>query len=133
MEEGRSRNKFGMTPTISEFMKPEDKEILNQQSKEKYPIYEIGQPPEIKKPVESWLEKLEKGEDITLPQPVTDDQGQIILDDAAPQHPKIVLPLTETEIEEGSRHKIWESVRWLSEWCVRMEKMYHGRVVYASA
>ncbi|KKS65679.1 MAG: hypothetical protein UV35_C0035G0002 [candidate division WWE3 bacterium GW2011_GWB1_42_6] len=42
----------------------------------------------------------------------------------------IVLPLDQEEVAEGLHHKVWESARWLSEWCVMMIKKYPGRVFY---
>jgi hypothetical protein len=54
------------------------------------------------------------------PQIGDDDQGVI------------TLPLTEEEIEEGLHHKVRDSIRWLAEWCVKIAKMAHGRVKYAT-
>ena len=114
----------------------EQKEILTQldraKEKEKAPVYEYKEP-EVSPEVEGWLEKLEKGEEIRLPQPVTDDQGQVVLDDSTPQEPKIVLPLTKEEMERGLHKKVWESMRWLAEWCKRLIKKASGRVFYKEA
>ena len=86
------------------------------------PIKEIKEP-QPGKEVESWMEKLEKGEDINLPQPVTDDFGQTLVQPAVPQKPKIILPMTEEEINIGLTKKIVNSIRWMAEWCLRLFKM----------
>ena len=81
--------------------------------------------------VEGWLERLERGEDINLPQPVTDDQtGQVLVTAAKPKDPEIVLPVTAAVAEKGLHMKVWESMRWLAEWSLRILKMWPGRAVY---
>ncbi|MBU0619217.1 hypothetical protein KKD62_03200 [Patescibacteria group bacterium] len=86
--------------------------------------------PVLPKETEGWLEKLEKGEEIKLPQPITDDTGQVILDDVAPQVDKVELPLTEEEIKIGLHQKIWDSIRWLAAWCFRMIKLDPKKFIY---
>jgi hypothetical protein len=68
----------------------------------------------------------------TVAPQVQDDTGNLIMQ-AAQQQAKanIVLPLDEAEVREGLHHKIWDAVRWLSEWCVMMIKKYPGRVFYS--
>ncbi len=84
-----------------------------------------------KEEVESWLERIERGEDINLPQPVTDDQtGQVLVSPAQPKEPQIVLPVTQVVVQKGLHMKIWDSVRWLAEWSLRILKMFPGRAVY---
>ena len=103
-----------------------------QDKQEKTPITEYTRKVELEPEVESWLEKLEK-EEQQLQQPVTDDQGQVILDDVDDKKEskfKVVLPMTKEEMEKGLHHKVMDSVRWLAEWCVRMIKMFHGKVAY---
>ena len=59
------------------------------------------------------------------------DMGKIVSAQFAVQtKPNIVLPLGQQEVVDGLNHKVWESVRWLSEWCVMMIKKYPGRVFY---
>lgn len=89
--------------------------------------------PAVPKEAEGWLEKLEKGEEVKLPQPVTDDTGQIVLDDATPKVKKIELPLTRDQVKVGLHHKVWDSFRWLAEWSWRMVKIGSGRFVYRKA
>ncbi len=113
----------------------EQKEILGKVfgEEEKAPIVEVGKTPEIKeKEVESWLERLEKGEEVTLPGPVTDDQGRALVEPAAPPKPEIVLPLTKMEVKSGLHHKVVDSIRWLAEWCRRIIKMTKGRLKFAA-
>lgn len=86
-----------------------------------------------KEEVESWLERLERGEDIHLPQPVVDDQsGQVLVEPASLEHPEIVLPVTEAAIKRALHMKVWDSLLWLAEWSKRIIKMFPGRVFYRS-
>lgn len=87
---------------------------------------EFEPPPE----VEGWMEKLEKGEEITLPGPVKDEYGQILMEAARDTKPKIVLPLQKQKIEEGLKEKVTNSFRWLSEWCLRVIKMFPNRITF---
>jgi hypothetical protein len=84
--------------------------------------------------VEGWLERLERGEDIHLPQPVVDDQtGQVLVAPAGPPvGGEIVLPASEEVVKKGLHLQVWESLRWLAEWSLRIFKMFPGRVVYGS-
>lgn len=59
------------------------------------------------------------------------DMGKIVSAQfAVHTKPNIVLPMNQQEITEGLHHRIWEGVRWASEWCVMMIKKYPGRVFY---
>jgi len=59
------------------------------------------------------------------------DMGKIVSEQFAVQtKPNIVLPMNSQEINNGLHKNIFESVRWLSEWCVMMIKKYPGRVFY---
>jgi len=70
------------------------------------------------------------GEEITLPKPITDSSGQPILDNIAPQHVTISLPLTEKEMQRALHLKIIYSVRWLAEWTKRLTKIFGGKFLY---
>lgn len=94
---------------------------------EKTVITEIKEP-EPSKEMDTWLEKLEKGESVQLPQPITDDYGQILVSSAAPAAVQIVLPLTDNEIQQGIKEKVVNSFRWLAFWCLRLLKMAPERV-----
>lgn len=97
---------------------------------EKVPIVERGMPKEVSPEVKDWLTRLETGEEIQLPQPVTDDSGQVIVDSPFPQQVTISLPLTDDEVEFGLAQKVTESIRWLAEWCLRLIKITHGKIFY---
>jgi len=102
-------------------------------------------PEGITQPVEqvSYVEKVEKQVETQQPantqsqqtKPPTDNQvgdmGKIVSAQFAIQtKPNIVLPLDKQEVVDGLHKGVWESVRWLSEWCVMMIKKYPGRVFY---
>lgn len=85
-------------------------------------VEEIHVTPEIEKKIEGYVEKIEK--EAELQKPVTDDYTQqVLINSSAPQNPKITLPLTDDQIQQGLHHKVWEAIRWLAEWCVRQMKM----------
>src|SRR5688572_12270863 len=65
-----------------------------------------------------------------MTQPLTDTQGQTILQAAKQEEPEINLPLSEAEVREGLHHKVVDSFRWLAEFCVMLIKKYPGRVFY---
>lgn len=109
---------------------PEPKETLVSE-REKIPIVERPVTPEV--PLEVEHAEAVTGAEISLPQPVTDDTGQVIVDDAQPKRVKITLPLTEAEMKKGLHYKIIDSLRWLAEWCLRLVKIAHGKFVYRGA
>jgi len=106
----------------------ERKEILPRPSAEKHPVVERPVIPEI--PPE--VEKVEAiaGAEISLPQPVTDATGAVIVDNAAPQQVTVTLPLTEEEINRALHLKIVYSLRWLAEWCQRLIKIVGKKFTY---
>jgi hypothetical protein len=108
----------------------EQKEVVSElfSDKEKHPVVERPTAPEVPPEVER-VEAV-AGAEIQLPQPVTDDTGQVLVTSPAAAQPKIVLPLTKEEIERGLHLKVIHSFRWLAEWCRRLIKMFHGRVIY---
>ncbi|MBU2592472.1 MAG: hypothetical protein ABH867_00185 [Patescibacteria group bacterium] len=77
----------------------------------------------ISKEVDTWLEKVEKG-DLYLSKPVTDDAtGQVLVTAPSAKKPKIVLPLDRQQLLYGLSQKVTEAIRWLAEWCLRLIKM----------
>jgi len=96
--------------------------------KEKVPLVERPTTPKI--PPE--IERVEAiaGEEITLPKPITDNSGQPILDNVAPQQVTITLPLTEEEMRQALHLKIIYSLRWLAEWVKRLTKVFGGKFLY---
>ena len=107
----------------------EQRELGPATEPEQAPLTEYEEP-EPEPEVKNWMEKLEEGETVQLPQPVTDDFGQVLVQAAGQTKPKIVLPLDETGLSIGLHQKVIDSVRWLAEWCVRVMKMATGRVFY---
>jgi len=107
----------------------EQKEILTRiESGEKFPIVE--RKAEIRPEVKDWLTELETGEEIQLPQPVTDQTGQVVVKPAAPQQPTIILPLDEPTYTTGFKKTVNDSVRWLVEWIKRVVLMFPERTVF---
>jgi len=96
--------------------------------KEKLPIIERPVVPEIPPEVEH-IEAI-AGTEVTLPEPITDSGGGIILDNAAPQQVTITLPLTEEEMQQALHLKIIYSLRWLAEWVKRLLKIVGGKFLY---
>lgn len=96
------------------------------------PIVELKEDQELEPEVEGWLEKLEKGEDIQLPQPVTDDQGQVVMADAGAvvTEEKVVMPLTVVEMDSGLKQSVNSSARWLSEWVKKIMKQMGDKAVF---
>ena len=107
------------------------KEVLKQFSREKHPVVEVPNVPEISG-IPPEIEKVEAiaGGEVALPQPVTDDTGQVIVDSPAPQQVTISLPLSEEEIERALHLKLVHSIRWLAEWTQRLIKKASGKFVY---
>lgn len=95
--------------------------------KEKLPV-ERPVTPEIPPEIEH-VEAI-AGEEITLPQPVTDIGGGVILDNITSQQVTITLPLTEKEMNRALHLKIIYSLRWLAEWAKRLIKIVGGKFFY---
>jgi hypothetical protein len=94
--------------------------------------------------IDSYIERIEKKPEIDpamsntvqnapsqtpTPPPIKDDKGQVVMQ-PADDVKKVVLPLTQEQLNEGLHHQLLDSVRWLSEWCVMLIKKYPGRVFY---
>lgn len=93
-------------------------------SSEKISSKEAGQE------VGEWVTKVETGEEIQLPKPVTDDHGQVLVEPAAPSQITVTLPLTDDQIKTGLHRKIVDSIRWLAEWCLRLLKVSNSKIAY---
>ena len=90
---------------------------------------EVKEPETLPEGVAGWMERIERGEDINLPQPVTYN-NQTLVTASSPQSVSVVLPLTKNGLERGLHLKVVDSLRWLSEWCVRIIKKFPGKVLY---
>lgn len=84
--------------------------------------------PEPAKEVAEWVEKVPEKEEIKLPEPIYDQSGQVILDNATPQKPQITLPLDDQGVKSGLKQKVQDSLRWLAEWCLRIIKMDRWKI-----
>ena len=119
----------GMVDGVQVPTPKEQKEILSRMGEgldmEKVPVVE--RKAEVGPEMKDWMSKLEEGEDIQLPQPVKDGNGEVLVEAVANQQPKIVLPLIEETYKIGLNSSVSESVRWLAEWCKRLLKMFPGR------
>lgn len=121
-----------LTGSVSGLSAGKERGELRRGKQEVTPITEYTKKVDLEPEVEGWLEKMEK-EDSSLQQPVLDDApGQPVLDDSVKQDNgfKVVLPLTKDEVEKGLQHKVFDSIRWLAEWCTKMIKMFHNKVAY---
>ncbi len=109
----------------------EEKEAIGSLYKEAGPTGVVEQK-EFKPPAEvkEWVTEVKKEEAIKLPVPVEDEYGAILMESARPSKPKIVLPLDDQGIKQGLKKRVVESFRWLVEWCMRVIKMFPGRVAY---
>jgi len=85
----------------------------------------------IPKEIENWLEKIEKGEDLQLVKPVTDDNaGQVLVTSAAAKSQRITLPMDKKSFVYGLSQGISEAIRWLSEFCLKLIKMKPDQVQF---
>lgn len=94
-------------------------------------VVELPESPEleVKPDLNGYIENIEKAAE-DAPLVVDDYTGQILLNPAQQTPKTIVLPLTEAQVSEGLQHQVWESVRWLAEWCVRQMKLVQGQVKF---
>jgi hypothetical protein len=99
--------------------------------KESEPIRTETKEFELSPEIKEWVEKIEDGEEITLPHPIKDDYGQILMEAASPIRPSLVLPLSKPKIKKAIHKKVVDSVRWLAEWCLRLIKMFPSRIIYS--
>lgn len=83
-----------------------------------------------KKPeLAGYIEEVEKA--VELPTTVMDDYtGQVLLNPAKGEAKIVELPLTEDQVVQGLHMQVYDSLRWMAEWCVRQIKLLHGRVKY---
>jgi len=107
------------------------KESISQSNTEETVRYkEIGAELTHDKELEKWIEEVPDPAKITLPKPVHDEYGQILVQASQIPKPKIILPITEPEMEKALHHKVADSFRWLYEWAKRIILLQPGRVYY---
>lgn len=94
--------------------------------------------------VEGYIDRIEKQVEVqqdnnqSLQQPIQNttvvqqqDMGKVVAAQfSATDKPNITLPLDKAGVESGLKQNVYNSLRWLSEWCVFMIKKYPGRVFY---
>lgn len=104
-------------------------EPINFGSAETAPVVEIGEM-EVPQEVSEYVKK-EKKENHELLEKI-EHQGQTVVAPAVQNDlPEIVLPMTKTSFDKGMSMTVVNSAKWLAEWCFRVVKKFHGRVVYA--
>lgn len=91
-------------------------------------IMEVGSEEEISSEVSS-VGVISQPERIEIPPDlqqvgVTPVGGSVPL----PNPPTLKLPIPDEQIEKGLHEKIWNSLRWLAEWCVFQLKKAHYRL-----
>lgn len=109
--------------------------------KEREPVLQVGdnvplvqykEEEKIPENVESWIERINTADDVTLPKAVTDDEDNVLV--AEPPvtviNDAIILPLTEEEMKKGLKHKIEDSFRWLAEWMKKIIRGNDGKAFY---
>lgn len=109
----------------------DSKEILRQQqdkNEQKNVLLDVEARTKVPENVKSWLQKIET--DPVQMRTVNDDSGQPILQTAAPQDPRIVLPITREKFVTGFKKKIDEAGKWLSAFVLRLIKIKEGNVKF---
>jgi hypothetical protein len=120
----------GDDQTRSKPNKERQEQVIGSPSPERVPVKEVQAEFEAPAELEQWMEKKPDPQTITLPKPVEDDYGEILVQATQIPKPKITLPIDEEELEKGFHQKIANSIRWLAEWCRRNILLYPGRVFY---
>ena len=102
-------------------------------------IEEVGKAPQKHEQIKGYIEEVEKaGEQQQAP---TDDQGQPLVQPVPdpttvvqpdPQIPDdaVILPMTQQQFELGIHEQLWQSARWLAEWCGYIIKKYGSKVFF---
>ena len=73
------------------------------------------------------------GAEISLPQPITDDKGRVLLAPSTPPKVAVTLPLTEEELNQKAPSlKIIDSFRWLKKWARRALGIVGGGFKYGT-
>jgi len=114
-------------------LKPEEKEAIGSLYKEGEPAVIERKEFKIPKEIKEYVEEEKKEEAIQLPQPIKDEYGEILMQSARPQKPRIVLPLNKKEIKTNVGKKVSDSIKWLAIWCKRLLKMFPKRVSYGGS
>ena len=109
------------------------KEVLPpQRPPETVTVVEVGMDKELEPEVEGWIEHLKQEGEIKLPEPIKDDQGNIMMAEAPAQvvNDKLVVPMTQAGVGQGLKQPVTSSARWLAEWIKRLVKVFGGKIAY---
>jgi hypothetical protein len=89
------------------------------------PLVQYQEQEKVPEKVESWVERINSAEDISLPEPVMDDDDNVVMAEEPVKviNDAVIVPLTEDELKQGLKHKVVDSVRWLAEWVMKVIKM----------
>ncbi|NMC35884.1 hypothetical protein GYA49_02455 [Candidatus Beckwithbacteria bacterium] len=120
--------------TTNQITQTRDKERQDEQvgtpSPERVPIREVQADFEPSGEIAEFVKPTPNPQTITLPKPVEDEYGDLLVQATQISKPNITLPVSEEEIEKAFHHKVADSVRWLAEWCHRNILLYPGRVFF---
>jgi hypothetical protein len=124
--------KKGLDEIVGQSGRVEERESIRKRPERSIEeVEEILTSPEVGKEVEGYVEKVEKESE--LAGGVTDDYvQQVMLGSSGNPKANVTLPLTEEEMNLALHLKVWQSIRWLAEWCVRQVKLLQGRARYKS-
>jgi len=92
----------------------------------------IPESPEISPELAEHVEKVVRGE-IQLPGPIEvgKHKGEnVTISPFTPQQPNIVLPMTQSDFQQGAKQPTSAAWRWLYEWVRRVILMAPGRTLY---
>ncbi|MBI2310129.1 hypothetical protein HYU89_04515 [Candidatus Collierbacteria bacterium] len=99
---------------------------------QKADIEVIPESPEISPELAEHVEKVVRGE-IQLPGPIEvgKHKGEnVTISPFTPQQPNIVLPVTQSDFQQGAKQPTSAAWRWLYEWVRRVILMAPGRTLY---
>ncbi|MGI5827685.1 MAG: hypothetical protein ACOX6V_01540 [Patescibacteria group bacterium] len=116
--------------TVGSRDKERQEQTTGTTSPERVPVREVAAEFEPPLELKEWVEEIPNPQTVTLPKPVKDEYGEILIKSTQIARPNIVLPIDEEEIEKAFHHKVVDSIRWLAEWCHRNILLYPGRVFY---
>jgi hypothetical protein len=106
---------------------PDNKERLINTA-EQTKLVDVQTRPAVSKDVETWMERVEKGN--TQVKTVNDTSGQPMLVTPTSSNPKVVLPVTRKKFVEGFKKNVDETGRWLSAFILKLIKMKKGEVEF---
>ena len=91
---------------------------------------ELERSPEIPLEVESWVQEVEQHAHHAPKEVKVVDSFTAQMPAEEAKQSVVVLPVTRDVVKKGMSAKITESVHWLSAWCMRLIKKFHGMVAY---